>query len=179
MKKTTSIIAGIFLLAAFGTRADVKVTVDYNNNDAATSEFNFKTVPRLAANNAAATAQFTIVDGAADGNSGGLEKLHDGKLPENSDDPAENFFFDAGTDGGRLQVDLGHATSIKQVNTYSWHANTRGPQIYKLYASDGATENFNAAPKRGTAPDQCGWKLLASVNTKPKSEDGGGQYGVS
>src|ERR1019366_7168409 len=142
------IITGSFLLAGFALQAAPKVTVDFNGNDTATAEFNFKTVPSPAANDAATTAKFAIVDGTADGNGGGLEKLHDGKLPQNSDDPAENFFFDAGTDGGRLQVDLGHATSIKQVNTYSWHANTRGPQIYKLYASDGATENFNAAPNR-------------------------------
>jgi len=179
MKKSVSLIAGIFLLAGVSTRADVKVTVDYNGNDEATAEFNFKTGPSPSANDAATAAKFTIVDGAADGNGGGLEKLNDGKLPENSDDPAENFFFRAGSDGGRLQLNLGKLIAIKQVNTYSWHPGTRGPQIYKLFASDGAAEKFNAAPKRGTAPDQCGWKLIASVNTKPKAEEGGGQYGVS
>jgi hypothetical protein len=173
------IITGSFLLAGFALQAAPKVTVDFNGNDTATAEFNFKTVPSPTANDAAITAKFAIVDGTADGNGGGLEKLHDGKLPENSDDPAENFFFDAGTDGGRLQVDLGHVTGVKQVNTYSWHPGTRGPQNYKLYASDGTPESFNAAPKQGTAPDQCGWKLIATVNTKPKTEEGGGQYGVS
>jgi len=122
---------------------------------------------------------FFVVDGEADSNSGGLDKLHDGKLPGDADQPEENFFFQAGSDGGRLQVDLGHAISVRQVNTYSWHPGTRGSQIYKLYAADGVATNFNAAPKTGTAPGQCGWKLVASVNTKPKSEDGGGQYGVS
>src|ERR1017187_1142470 len=173
------IITGSFLLAGFALQAAPKVTFDFNGNDTATAEFNFKTVPSPAANDAATTAKFAIVDGTADGNGGGLEKLHDGKLPENSDDPAENFFFQAGTDGGRLQVDLGHATGVKQINTYSWHPGTRGPQNYKLYASDGTPESFNAAPKQGTAPDQCGWKLIATVNTKPKTEEGGGQYGVS
>jgi hypothetical protein len=173
------IITGSFLLAGFALQAGPKVTVDYNGNDAATSEFNFKSVPSPAANDAATAAKFTVVDGTADGNGGGLEKLHDGKLPDNSDDPAENFFFRAGTDGGRVQVDLGQVTGVKQVNTYSWHPGTRGPQSYKLYASDGTQENFNATPKREIAPDQCGWKLIATVNTKPKTEEGGGQYGVS
>jgi hypothetical protein len=66
-------------------------------------------------------AVFTIVDGAEDNNGGGLEKLHDGRLPTEEDEPSENFFFHSGTDGGRLLVDLGNAIDIKQVNTYSWH----------------------------------------------------------
>ncbi len=181
MKNYVSIVASIFLLAGTSVRAEVKVTVESHGNDEATSEFAFKTIPPVMANSASIAAQFTIVDGAPDGNGGGLEKLHDGKLPQSEDDPAENFFFRDGSDGGRLRVDLGKAITVKQVNTYSWHPNTRGPQVYKLYASDGGAENptFTATPKRGVPPETCGWKLLANVNTKPKSEDGGGQYGVS
>jgi hypothetical protein len=109
-----------------------------------------------------------------------MDKLHDGKLPGEEDQPGENFFFNAGTSGGRLRADLGRVIRLKQVNTYSWHPNARGPQVYKLYASDGTAANFDAAPKRGTDPASVGWKFLASVNTKPKGDaDGGGQYGVS
>jgi hypothetical protein len=76
-------------------------------------------------------------------------------------------------------VVLEKAIDIKQVNTYSWHPNTRGPQVYKLYASDGSGEGFNASPKKGTDPEKAGWKLIASVDTRPKEGDMGGQYGVS
>ncbi len=171
--------AGIFCLAAFGTRAETKVTVDYHDNDEATPAFNFKTVPRPSTNDAATTAKFIIVDGEADSNSGDLDTLHDGKLPEEADQPDENFFFSAGSDGGRLQVDLGSEINVRQVNTYSWHPAARGPQVYKLYAADGTATNFNAAPKKEILPEECGWQLVASVDTKPKTEDGGGQYGVS
>ena len=68
---------------------------------------------------------------------------------------------------------------IAQVNTYSWHPNTRGAQVYNLYASDGAEPQFNAAPDGKTDPATCGWKLLASVDTRPQQGVGGGQYGVS
>ena len=167
------------LLAVFAARAEIKVTVAHNANDQATPEFKFKNVPSPSTNDAATEAKFTIVDGDKDENSGGLEKLHDGKLPTEEDQPAENFFFDAGTEGGRLLVDLGSAINIQQVNTYSWHPNTRGPQVYKLYASDGTASDFDAKPKRGTDPGKHGWTLIAKVDTRPKTGDGGGQYGVS
>ena len=169
----------IILAAGLGARAEVEVLMDHNQNDEATPEYKFKTVPPPAANDAATTAAFTMVTGPADPNGGGLDQLHDGRLPDDADQPEKNFFFRAGTDGGRLQVDLGRIINVKQVNTYSWHPGDRGPQRYKLYASDGVEDAFNAAPKSEIAPDQCGWKLLAAVNTRPKSEPAGGQYGVS
>ncbi len=179
--KTYQWVAGLsaLALATAVASAETKVTVDYNGNDEATSAFAFKTVPAPSANDAATSAKFEIIAGHADGNGGGLEKLHDGALPEDADQPSDNFFFQAGGNGGRVRVDLGSEINIRQVNTYSWHPGSRGPQVYKLYASDGAAGDFNAAPGAGVAPDQCGWKLIASVDTKPKSEDGGGQYGVS
>ena len=156
------------------------VTVGHNTGDDATPEFKFKNVPSPSANDAAMSAKFTIVDGEADPNGGDLSKLNDGKLPDQEDQPAENFFFNAGTAGGRLQMDLGGIISIKQINTYSWHPSTRGPQVYKLYGSDGASKDFNAAPKNGVKPESCGWNLIAAVNTKAKGgEEDGGQYGVS
>ena len=171
-------MTGMAMLVAPAMRAETKVTVDYRNNDEATSAFAFKTVPHPSANDAATSAKFLIVDGEADSSGGDVEKLHDGKLPDEADQPDANFFFSAGSNGGRVQVDLGSAINVRQVNTYSWHPATRGPQNYRLYAADGTATNFNAKPKNGTSPDQCGWKLIATVNTKPKSEDGGGQYGV-
>jgi Peptidase of plants and bacteria len=181
MKNHTSIVsAGIFLLAVLLAHAEVAVTVGHNENDDATAAFKFKNVPSPSAGNAAMRAKFTIVDGDIDPNSGGLSKLNDGKLPDAEDQPDENFFFNAGASGGRLEADLGGVIGIRQINTYSWHPNTRGPQVYKLYASDGASKDFNVAPTNGVNPETCGWKLIATVNTKAKDDgDNGGQYGVS
>ncbi|MDB5320499.1 MAG: basic secretory protein [Phycisphaerales bacterium] len=175
-----------FLVAALFTcvpaciaRAEVKPVVEHNSGEQATAEFKFKTVPSPAKDDAAAKAKFTIVEGVKDDNGGDVDKLNDGKLPSEEDQPEQNFFFNAGTEGGRLALDLGSTINIKQVNTYSWHPNTRGPQVYKLYASDGAAKDFSAAPKKGTDPEKAGWKLIATVDTRPHAAEGGGQYGVS
>ncbi|HSY19008.1 MAG TPA: basic secretory protein-like protein [Candidatus Acidoferrales bacterium] len=181
MKKHTFIVsAGIFLLAGLLAHAEVTVTVGHNQNDDATAAFRFKNVPSPSAANAAVRAKFTIVDGESDPAGGGPAKLNDGKLPDEQDQPDENFFFNAGTSGGRLEADLGGVIDIKQINTYSWHPNTRGAQVYKLYASDGASKDFNVAPTNGVNPETCGWKMVSVVNTKAKDDgDNGGQYGVS
>jgi hypothetical protein len=161
---------------------DITVLVERIPNGDANDQWKFKNVPAMAKTNAATKAKFTLVSGEQDGNGAGLEALHDGKLPSGEDVPEENFFFNAGTDGGRIGIDLTNAIDIKQINSYSWHPNTRGPQVYKLYASDGTAEGFKARPETGD-PAKAGWKLLASVDTRPKGveagDDYGGQYGVS
>ena len=159
--------------------SQVKITVDHNTGSAATSAFKFKRVPSPVKYNAATTAKLTLVVGRADGNSAGLKALTDGILPENDDDPSANFFFNAGSDGGRFLLDLGSPTEITQVNTYSWHANSRGPQVYNLFASEGAGPGFNPTPDSRTDPATCGWKLIATVDTVPTQGETGGQYGVS
>jgi hypothetical protein len=169
----------VILLAAAAARADVKTTVE-RNQDGATGAFKFKNVPAPAKDHAARKAKVTIVDGSNDDNGGGPDRVNDGKLPTQEDEPEANFFFAQQTDGGRLRLDFDKAIEIKQVNTYSWHPNTRGPQVYKLYASDGDGSEFKAEPKRGTDPAKVGWKLIATVDTRPKNRDDiGGQYGVS
>jgi hypothetical protein len=160
-------------------RAEVSVLIDHNSEG--NPEFKFKDVPGPVKHDAAdrAKARFTIVDGERDPNGGNLTALNDGRLPEDEDDPANNFFFAAGSDGGRLKVDLGSVIDIRQVNTYSWHTGRRARQIYNLYAASGMAAGFNAEPKKGTDPETCGWKLLARVDTRSKFGGAGGQYGVS
>lgn len=175
----TVVAMALVLAAASVARGGIKVAVDHNAKDRATPEFKFRNIPSPSAADAATHAKFLVVDGYIDQNSGGIQRLHDGRLPTEADQPAANFFFDQGTEGGRLLVDLGTAISIRQINTYSWHPNTRGPQVYQVYGSDGTAADFNARPRRGTDPETVGWKLLAKVNTLPASGEGGGQYGVS
>jgi len=167
-------VSTVFLTAS--TQAAIKVTPVQGDGGPG---FSLKPVPTPANNDAATSATFTLVDGTRDPNGGSLDVLHDGRVPSGEDEPAANFFFRSGTDGGRIQIDLGTATSVKQVNSYSWHGGTRGPQVYRLFASDGSGDGFQATPKKDTDPMSCGWKLVASVDTRPKEGDGGGQHAVS
>lgn len=178
----------LHLIAAAGTVllvsrtplfAEIKIVVEHNDNGSATGQFKFKDVPAPSKTDAATKAKFAIVEGERDENGAELSALHDGKLPLEEDQPDANFFFDAGTKGGRLLIDLGSVIALKQVNTYSWHPNTRGPQVYKLFASDGTAAQFQATPGTGADPLTNGWKLIANVDTRSRSGDGGGQYGVS
>jgi len=159
--------------------AEIKVTVGYHSVESATKDFTFPNVPTPSKDDAATRAKLTLVDGEIDPNGADLGALTDGLLPGMEDEPAANFFFNAATMGGRFSMDLGSAIEIAQVNTYSWHPSTRGPQVYKLYASDGADPKFNAAPGASLDPVTCGWKLIAVVDTRPREGYGGGQYGVS
>ena len=167
----------VLLTLAFAIHAQVRVTVDYNASG--TGEFKFKNVPAPAKDDAGSKAKFVLLVGELDPNGADFSALTDGHLPGNEDEPAANLFFNAGGSGGRFRMDLGSVIEIAQINTYSWHPNTRGPQVYLLYASDGADPKFNPEPKGNTDPTRVGWKLLATLDTRPKQGQGGGQYGVS
>ncbi|HEY6350211.1 MAG TPA: hypothetical protein VI636_12460 [Candidatus Angelobacter sp.] len=176
--KRGSFIAGVLIGLIAAASAAVTVTIDHNTGEAATAQFKFKRVPSPIKDNAAAQAKLTLVVGqAAPGSS--VKALTDGVLPEEEDQPAANFFFHDGSDGGRFLLDLGSTLEIAEVNSYSWHADTRAPQVYTLFASDGTDPRFNPAPDANTDPATCGWKLIATVDTRPKQGDSGGQYGVS
>jgi len=171
-------VSAILTLAAI-SRGEIKIVVGHHRNQDATAEFKFANVPSPSQSDAAGKATFTVVDGQRDRNGGDVDKLHDGKIPTEDDQPAESLFFNAGTDGGRILVDLGRIIAIKQVNTYSWHPDTRGPQVYTLYASEGDANGFNPQPRRGTDPQTCAWRRITQVDTRPKEGESGGQYGVS
>ncbi|MBN2130909.1 MAG: hypothetical protein JW741_15515, partial [Sedimentisphaerales bacterium] len=177
--RVITVSAFVVLIAASALSAEIEIVVDHHGDESLASGFAFKNVPAPSQSDAAQKATFTLVDGRRDRNGGDLATLHNGRVPTDEDQPGENFFFAAGTDGGRVLVDLGKPIEIKQINTYSWHPSTRGPQVYTLYASDGKAEGFDPQPKKGTDPQTCGWKLVARVDTRPEGNGGGGQYGVS
>jgi hypothetical protein len=161
------------------THAASTVKVEQLPADEASSAFQFSLVPRPARNDAARDARFSIISGQRDANGGSLTTLNDGLLPTQDDEPAANFFFRAGSEGGRLLLDLGAPIDLMQVNTYSWHPGGRGPQVYTLFGSDGRAQDFKPQPAGDTDPLACGWNLLAQVDTRPASGEPGGQYGVS
>src|SRR6266481_5972151 len=94
--KYISVIAMV-ILAGLAVHGEVKVTVGHSEGEDASPEFKFKNVPSPSSNDAGSLAKFVVVDGEGEPNGGGLDKLHDGELPEDEDQPAENFFFKAGT----------------------------------------------------------------------------------
>jgi hypothetical protein len=169
----------LLIFASAVASAEIKVVAEHNDLDDSTAAFKFKTVPSPSNMNAARDAKFTIVDGQIDDASGGLDVLHDGKLSTEQDEPSANFFFNAGTEGGRIVMDLGRIIEVKRVDTYSWHVDTRAPQVYRLYGSDGTAIGFKSSPAKDSDPANVGWTLIASVDTRPKTGDVGGQYGVS
>ena len=169
----------LIALLVLSLQTPVKVTTDWNNNATSNRAFKFKNLQPPAKDDAAAHAKLTLLDGEIDPNGASLNALIDGALPTEEDQPAANFFFDAGTGGGRFRMDLGSVIEIAEINTCSWHPSTRGPQVYKLWASDGSDAKFNAEPKGTIDPTTCGWKLITVVDTRGKEGNDGGQYGVS
>jgi hypothetical protein len=167
-------LAALAVFSALPCEAAVKVEIKRSESD---NGFKLDPIPAPATNDAAASATFTLVDGQRDGNGGELAVLHDGQLPSEADEPSRNFFFQNGSDGGRIEVDLGKLVSIKSVQTYSWHPKERGPQAYKLYAAKGDEKGFAKAPKRDTDPRTSGWKPIAKVEPRRKGE--GGQFAAS
>ncbi|MES2440279.1 MAG: basic secretory protein-like protein [Verrucomicrobiota bacterium] len=135
--------------------------------------FKIGNIPPPSKNDAATAAKFTLLDGEGSK----IEALNDGRVPSEADDGSMNFFFKDGSDGGRIQVDLGKAISIKAINSYSWHPAERAAQSYKLYAAKGDEKDFNPTPKRGPDPRTSGWKPIAKVTTGRSNQ--GGQHAAA
>lgn len=159
--------------------SNARVSFDHNSNEVANRDFKFKTIASPAKDDAATNAKLTLIDGDLDSGGADLNALIDGRLPRDEDEPAANVFFRAGSSGGRFRMDFGAPIDITQVNTYSWHPSTRGPQLYKVYAADGSDPKLNLDPKRGVDPATTGWKLIALVSTLSNQGDEGGQYAAS
>ena len=139
--------AFVLFLLAMCAQAQVRITIDHNDNKTAGAEYKFTRVPSPARNDAGAKAILTLVDAEIDGTSADIGVLTDGLLPDAEDQPRRNFFLTSGTGGGRVRMDLGGVIALAQINSYSWHTGSRGPQLYRVWASDGAEPNFNAEPK--------------------------------
>ena len=141
-----------FAVIPVAAHARTNVVVVHNFNETSTAAFKLRVVSPPSSDDAATKSAFSIVDGRRDGNGADLEKLHDGKLPREADQPSENFFFDAGTSGGRLLVDLGQLTAIDQVNTYSWHRSTRARKFSSFMAAMAKARALFASRSRGPRP---------------------------
>lgn len=148
--------------------------------DEAAAGWELRSVPRPAANDAGSRAAVRLVRGTRDPNGGGPEVLCDGRVPTEQDQPAASFFFQAGSKGGCLLLDLQSVIAVAGVRTYSWHAGERAPQVYTLYAAAGTEPGFSTEIPEGGQPTAQGWTRIASVDTDPKDLDRmGGQYAVA
>lgn len=173
------VLSILVLTAVYPLSPDAKVTMDHNLNRDSDRQFKFKNVASPLKDDAATNAKIVLIDGDLDAGGGDLASLVDGKVPGNEDEPGANMFFRGGGTGGRFRLDLNAVTDVAHINSYSWHSNSRGPQLYKLYAAEGNEPNLKLDPKRGTDPATCGWKYIATVNTIPARGEEGGQYGVN
>lgn len=176
MKSLVFRFAAVFAIG-FSNIASGETVVRSQHSDAS-SFFQFDSIPLPATDDAAATAQWQVIRGRPDSNSGPLAVLSDGRIPRNEDSPKENFFFAAGTQGGCIAIDLGREITVSEVATYSWHATTRAPQVYTLYGADGSDANFTWNQiSDGQRPETIGWQTIAKVDSRsPQSM--GGQHAV-
>src|SRR5262245_35234737 len=90
--------------------AEVKTVSEVS--EGATGEFAFKKVPSPSRVDVGNAAKLSVIAGRRDGNGANVAALTDGRLPAEPDEPAANFFFAAGTEGGRLVADLTTAVGI-------------------------------------------------------------------
>src|ERR1051325_2620704 len=83
--------------------SEVKIKVAHNSGEQATKDFKFKDVPSPVKDDLGSKAKLSLVDGETDESSADLTALNDGAFPTDEDQPDANFFFDAGTPGGRFR----------------------------------------------------------------------------
>jgi Peptidase of plants and bacteria len=150
--------------------AEVKVTDELSQDG---SFFQFDNVPLPAIDDAGSTGKWSVVAGQMDANSGSIECLFDGRVPTAADQPSRNFFFAAGTPNGLIAVDLEKVAEVAEIVSYSWHTDSRAPQVFAVYAATGEEPGF-AFPVSvdGISKASC-WKKIASVNTRQANQSGG------
>jgi hypothetical protein len=148
-----------------------KVEIDVEN--AATGmTYKFSNIPFPVRHDLAETGKFEILRGSEDPGDGGLAVLNDGRIPAMEYAPDWNFFFQDGSSGGRLLLDLQKEAMVKRVDTYSQNVAQRGGQVYVVYVSDGSSPDFVERPGVGVEPEEAGWTRLAAVNAAGATDEG-------
>jgi hypothetical protein len=150
--------------------AEVKITAELSQDG---SFFRFDNVPLPAIDDAGSKGKWRVVAGQGDANSGSIECLFDGRVPTSADQPSENFFFAAGTQNGLIAVDLEQVTDVAEIVSYSWHTDSRAPQVFSVYAATGEERGFAFPVSVDGISIASGWKKIASVNTHQANQNGG------
>ena len=190
-KKTSLILAVVVSSTAICSRAiaaDAIFELDAGADRETDGVFVFDTVPSNSSTDFANGKTFTVLDGSSHDVSGTIDHLTDGLGQTNGDSccgPDSESFF-AGPAGAednlRIQLDLEVNVPIAEINSYSWHNNSRAPQIYNVYGAINPKNNapdFDAAGFQESADlTALGYTLIASVDSMSLG-GAGGQVGVS
>ena len=174
----TALLTTAALSLGIPTQASTQISIKHVSPETA-QEFRFSKPAADSKAELGAIAKFRVIEGEIDANSGGLRKLHDHRLPGQEDQPEENFFFNAGADGGRIMVDLQKDTPISQILTYSWHPGSRAPQVYRVYGVPGKNHEKDELDKTSEWKVADDWVLIATVDSRKEYQNEGGQYAIS
>lgn len=161
---------GLVVLMAEDCVAEVKVTAELSQDG---SFFRFENVQLPAIDDAGSKCKWRVVAGQVDANSGSIACLSDGRVPTSADQPSENLFFAAGTQNGLIAVDLEKVTDVVEIVSYSWHTDSRAPQVFSVYAATGEEPGFAFPVSVDEISSASGWQKLASVNTRQANQNGG------
>jgi hypothetical protein len=153
------------------------INIEKKSRRDANRSFQFSKVPAPSETDAGNLATVALTRGRADSNGANVSALTDGKTPVQEDQPSANYFL-AGTSPGRLLFDFGKPIKIKQINSYSWHPNSRADQKYDVYmpSTQIDSETANTAAKERQLPST--WNKAAAVNSR-SDEAEAGQVAVS
>lgn len=175
---------GAILAGSFPATAQITVRTERRATNFPTSGFfQFTNIPTNSASDLAHGKSFTIVAGTQSASSS-LASLTDGPAQTGPDMPAQSFFAIGNTNNGtekiRIRMDLEVQHDIGRISSYSWHANSRAPQSYRVYGASfpaNSAPDFNAASfQNDTALAALGYTRIAEVKTATTS---GGQYGAT
>jgi alpha-mannosidase len=145
----------ISLLACATAPADTAVRFEYGEIKDGTWKFPSITSPSKS--DLVQGSKITVLSGVLHADGAAVSGLTDGTVGNTGGDPAQAVFFaNACLKGGKWVVDLGSATDIRQINTFSFHTwdadqGGRGPQVYTL---SGSTDNQS-------------WVRIADVDSRP------------
>ncbi len=177
-----TLAAAAILFSSTSATAQVSVTteVDFGTARETNGTFVFSTVPSNSSTDLAHGLTFAVLAGSPHKASGPIKVLTDGPAQKNWDHVSASFFATDDTTNIRIQVKLKTIHDIGQINTYSWHRNSRSRQQYRVYAAlapGNSAPNFTAASfQNDAALANLGYKAVASADTGSHS---GGQAGVS
>lgn len=169
----------LFSTTAVVAQVAVNTEVDFGLDRETTGTFVFATVPSNSSSDLANGLTFDVLAGSPNPASGAIAVLTDGGAQTNFDSVPESFFATDNSTNIRIQVKLQTIHEIGQINTFSWHRNSRSRQQYRVYvalAPTNAAPNFSAAAFQDDAAlAALGYTAVASVDTGSHS---GGQAGV-
>jgi hypothetical protein len=165
----------LFLAVATLVFTEPSPTIEWNPPEAASDAFQFSSIPAPSAVDAANDAVVSQLASTSSSGSGGLKALTDGVVQFDDDEPEASFFLRPSVRSDRILFEFPGPIPIQAIQSYSWHSNERAPQVYKVYG-DGGQKELPASKESKEDLAGLGWTLIASVDTRSKDHETGGQY---